>query len=161
MCIRDRMIPDTVEESYMAAIGKLSVSKGGDRTMPIVYTPLHGVGNRLTRQALAQAGFTHVFSVPEQAEPDGAFPTVAFPNPEEKGALDLAFALAEKEGAELIVANDPDVDRLAAAVLDPSGKFAQLTGNQVGALLGHYLLTEGAGTTGDRLVLASCVSSAM
>src|SRR5262249_39122081 len=92
-------------------------------------------------------------------EPDGAFPTVAFPNPEEKGALDLALALARKEDAELILANDPDVDRLAVAVRDKEGRYVQLTGNQVGTLLGHYLLTEGPG--GDRIVPASIVSSPM
>ena len=96
-------------------------------------------------------------SVPEQQKPDGAFPTVAFPNPEEKGAMDLAFALAKKTGAHLVLANDPDADRLAMAV--PEGDaFRQLTGNQVGVLLGHYLLTERPSTK-PRAVLASIVSS--
>lgn len=148
-----------VERSYLDALQKLSVRKDGDRSIKIVYTPLHGVGNRLVRAALAEAGFGNVMSVPEQAEPDGAFPTVAFPNPEEKGALDLAYALARREGAELVIANDPDVDRLAAAVRDPAGAYVQLTGNQIGVLLGHYLLTEGGG--GDRIALASIVSSPM
>src|SRR6185295_5685181 len=124
-----------VERSYLDAVRKLSVRADGDRSLPIVYTPLHGVGNRLTRLALAEAGFTHVTSVGEQAEPDGAFPTVAFPNPEEKGALDLAYALADREGADLVLANDPDVDRLAVAVRGPSGSWTQLTGNQIGVLL--------------------------
>jgi phosphomannomutase len=102
-----------------------------------------------------------VTSVPEQAEPDGEFPTVAFPNPEEKGALDLAIALAEAKNADLILASDPDTDRLAVAVRKPDGPgFLQLSGNQVGVLLGHYLLTEGPSAQGaDRLVVASCVSS--
>jgi phosphomannomutase len=151
--------PDDVERSYLDALLKLSVREDGDRSLPIVYTPLHGVGDRLVRAVLAEAGFARVTSVPEQAEPDGAFPTVAFPNPEEKGALDLAYALARREGAELVIANDPDVDRLAAAVRDPSGAYVQLTGNQIGVLLGHYLLTEGEG--GDRIALASLVSSPM
>jgi phosphomannomutase len=128
--------------------------------MPIVYTPLHGVGNRLARQAFAEAGFTQVTTVEEQAEPDGAFPTVAFPNPEEKGAMDLAFALGRSKGAELVVANDPDADRLAVALKDsasPSG-FHQLTGNQVGVLLGHYLL-EKSKDEPKRLAIASIVSS--
>lgn len=160
-----------IEREYLDAIGRLGVRSDGDRTMPIVYTPLHGVGNRLTRIALGEAGFTKVTSVPEQAEPDGAFPTVAFPNPEEKGALDLAYALADREGADLVLANDPDVDRLAVAVRGPDGKWVQLTGNQVGVLLGHYLLTEdnrGADSQrpptsiqDERLVIASCVSSPM
>ena len=89
---------DDVERRYLDAVRGLSVRSGGDRAFPIVYTPLHGVGDRLARMALAEAGFTDVTSVPEQAEPDGAFPTVAFPNPEEKGAIDLAFALARGRG---------------------------------------------------------------
>jgi phosphomannomutase len=154
-----RLFEDEVELRYLDALRGLSVKRGGDRSIRVVYTPLHGVGDRLVRKALDEAGFTGVVSVPEQAAPDGAFPTVAFPNPEEKGALDLAFALAKKEGAELVVANDPDVDRLAVAVRDPSGAYVQLTGNQLGVVLGHYLLTEGPG--GDRFVLASLVSSPM
>ncbi|WP_437806215.1 phospho-sugar mutase [Sorangium sp. So ce1078] len=157
-----RDFPEELEQRYLRAIRGVAVRGDGDRGLRIVYTPLHGVGNRLVREALGQAGFTRVTSVPEQAEPDGAFPTVAFPNPEEKGAMDLAFALAKKEGAELILANDPDVDRLAVAVRRPDGEYAQLTGNQVGVLLGHYLLTEGrAGGAANerRLVLASCVST--
>lgn len=150
---------EDVDRVYLDAIRRISVQPGGDRSMSIVYTPMHGVGDRLVHRALAEAGFTRVISVPEQAQPDGAFPTVAFPNPEEKGALDLAFALARKEGADLVVANDPDVDRLAVAVRDPSGRFVQLTGNEVGVLLGHYILTEGP--KGDRVVLASLVSSPM
>ena len=151
---------DDVERRYLDAVRGLSVRKGGDRSLGIVYTPLHGTGDRLAHIALAEAGFTDVTSVPEQAEPDGAFPTVAFPNPEEKGALDLALALARARGAPLVIANDPDVDRLALAVRDRDGGYVQLTGNQVGALLGHYVLTGGADAgTGDRLVLASLVSS--
>lgn len=150
--------PPSLERAYLDAVRGLSLRDGGDRAMPIVYTPLHGVGDRLTRQALAEAGFTRVTSVPEQAEPDGAFPTVAFPNPEEKGALDLAYALADKEGADLVVANDPDVDRLALAVRKPDGAWLQLTGNQVGVLLGHYCLTAGP-QDGERVCLASLVSS--
>ena len=134
---------DEVERRYLDAVRKLWVNQGGDRAMAIVYTPMHGTGNRPVRAAFAEAGFTNVTTVPEQAEPDGAFPTVAFPNPEEKGALDLAYAAADRAHANLIIANDPDVDRLALAVRAPSGKFVQLTGNQIGAILGHYLLTEG------------------
>jgi phosphomannomutase len=150
-----------MEERYLDGIRSLAVHpKVGDRTFRIVYTPLHGCGNTLVRAALADAGFTNVWSVPEQAEPDGAFPTVAFPNPEEKGAMDLAFALAKKLGARLVLANDPDVDRLSVGIPEPNegGGFRQLTGNEVGVLLGHYLLTEKP-TKGRRAVLASIVSS--
>jgi phosphomannomutase len=150
--------PSDLVPSYLSAVAALSVRKGGDRSAPIVYTPLHGVGNAPVRAAMAQAGFTSVHSVAEQAEPDGEFPTVAFPNPEEKGALDLSYALADRVGADIILASDPDVDRLAVAVRGPGGKFVQLTGNQVGVLLGHEMLTRGA-QGDDRCVLASCVSS--
>jgi phosphomannomutase len=152
---------DDLERRYLDGVRALSVREGGDRSIKIVYTPLHGTGNAPTRKALAEAGFTNVITVPEQAEPDGDFPTVAFPNPEEKGALDLAFALAQKEDAPLVIANDPDVDRLAIAVRDASGKYVQLNGNQVGVLLGCYVMTEGAKGEGDKLVLASLVSSPM
>lgn len=154
-----RKIAPEVERAYLDGVRGLSVRGDGDRGIPIVYTPLHGVGDRLTREALAEAGFTDVESVAEQAAPDGAFPTVVFPNPEEKGALDLAIALAKKKNAAVILANDPDVDRLAAAVRNAAGEYVQLTGNQVGTLLGHYLLTEGR--KGDRIALASIVSSPM
>ncbi|MGH7282009.1 MAG: phospho-sugar mutase, partial [Polyangiaceae bacterium] len=119
----------------------------------------------------AEARFTNVTSVAEQAEPDARFPTVAFPNPEEKGAMDLSFAYAEKHLAELVIANYPDADRLAVAVPSPyvgsstlpAGrilqKYVQLTGNQVGVLLGHYVLTEPRANETKRLVAASIVSS--
>lgn len=156
-----RDFPEALERAYLDGVRALSVRQDGDRSISIAYTPLHGVGHRLVQKALAEAGFTRVAAVPEQAEPDGAFPTVSFPNPEEKGAMDLVIALGRKEGAELLIANDPDVDRLAVAVRRPDGEYTQLTGNQVGVLLGHYLLTESANKEGGRLVLASCVSSPM
>jgi phosphomannomutase len=155
-------VPSTVTRAYLDRVRALEVHRGGDRDMVIVYTPMHGTGDKLARAAFAAAGFTHVTSVPEQQKPDGAFPTVAFPNPEEKGAMDLSFALARKLGAELVLANDPDADRLAVAIPSAGSAtgFVQLTGNQVGVLLGHYLLTEGK-QGGDRVVLASIVSSPM
>ena len=108
--------PSSVTDAYVAAIRGLAVHPSmGDRSFPIVYTPLHGVGDAIAHRALREAGFTQVTSVPEQKEPDGAFPTVAFPNPEEPGTMDLALALAAKSSAELVLANDPDADRLAVA----------------------------------------------
>jgi phosphomannomutase len=157
-------VPASVERAYLDAVRALEVNPGGPRELAIVYTPLHGVGDDLARKAFAEAGFVNVTSVPEQQKPDGEFPTVAFPNPEEKGAMDLSFALARKLSAELILANDPDADRLAVAVpskSSPTG-YLQLTGNQVGVLLGHYLLTERRANVpvpDKRLVLASIVSS--
>jgi phosphomannomutase len=152
--------PD-LARAYLDALRALAVHPGeGDRSMRIVYTPLHGVGDALLRRALDEAGFPHVTSVPEQQKPDGAFPTVAFPNPEEKGAMDLALSLAKRLDAQLVIANDPDADRLAVAIpaADEVSGFRQLTGNQVGVLMGHYLLAEKKPTR-KRAVLASIVSS--
>ncbi|HMI91227.1 MAG TPA: phospho-sugar mutase [Polyangiales bacterium] len=128
------------------------------KPLRIAYTALHGVGEPLARAALAQAGFTDVHSVAEQAQPDPDFPTVAFPNPEEPGALDRALALGERVSASLLIANDPDADRLALAARDASSALRPLSGNQTGALLAEYLLA--ARPEGGRgLVLASIVSS--
>lgn len=146
-------------EAYLAAVGALSVKPGGKRDISIVYTPMHGVGWKLAHEALTRAGFSRVVVVPQQAEPDPDFPTVRFPNPEEPGALDLAKKTANMHAANLILANDPDADRLAACARTRTGSFVQLTGNQVGMLLADYLLRH---TSGDkRLVISSCVSSPM
>ena len=150
--------PPDAADTYLAAVASLAVHpEAGDRDLHIVYTPLHGVGDALVRRALSAARFTHVESVPEQRQPDGAFPTVAFPNPEEPGAMDRAMALARASKAEIVLANDPDVDRLAMAFREGDG-YRQLTGNELGVLLGHYLLTEKPATR-PRAVLASIVSS--
>jgi phosphomannomutase len=161
-----RDMPESVERDYLAAVDALQVHRTASRGMRIVYTPLHGVGGRLMRAVFDRAGFSNVTFVAEQEHPDPTFATVAFPNPEEKGAMDLAFAWGRKVSASLVVANDPDADRLAVAVPDPGSPqgFFQLTGNQVGTLLGHYLLTRsdgGVSIAPGRLVLASLVSSPM
>jgi phosphomannomutase len=129
-----------------------------------VYTPLHGVAAGLLLRVLAAAGFPPPDLVAAQAEPDPDFPTVAFPNPEEPGALDLALEQARQLGADLVIANDPDGDRLAVAVPDPgaSGGWRMLTGDQVGGLLGAYLLerADGAGQ-GQPLAATTVVSSTL
>jgi phosphomannomutase len=123
-----------------------------------VYTAMHGVGSETARRVFADAGFGEPTVVAEQDQPDAAFPTVAFPNPEEPGALDLAFATATRVGAELIIANDPDADRLAVAVPD-NGGWRRLSGNEVGLLLGWRAANRirRAGTEGT--LAASVVSS--
>ncbi len=129
-----------------------------------VYTPLHGVAAGLALRAFEQAGFPPPHVVAAQAEPDPAFPTVAFPNPEEPGALDLALEQARQLGADLVIANDPDGDRLAVAVPDPDapGGWRALSGDQVGALLGAYLLDQGPGPNpAARLAATTVVSSTM
>jgi len=125
----------------------------------IVFTPMHGVGGDFVVKALNRFGHHSVEPVAEQFAPDGHFPTVAFPNPEEPGALDLAIAQARESNADLILANDPDTDRLAAAAPDADGNWVPLTGNQIGVLLGEYLLAQ---TTNETpIVLNSIVSSPM
>jgi phosphomannomutase len=138
---------------------------GGARAaLRVVYTPLHGVAAGLALRAFERAGFPPPHVVAAQAEPDPAFPTVAFPNPEEPGALDLALALARETGADLVIANDPDGDRLAVAVPDPAapGGWRALSGDQVGALLGAYLLDQDPGPDpAARLAATTVVSSTM
>jgi phosphomannomutase len=131
----------------------------------VVYTPLHGVAAGLALRAIERAGFPAPHVVAAQAEPDPDFPTVAFPNPEEPGALDLALAQARDDGADLVLANDPDGDRLAVAVPGsaPAGAWRVLTGDQVGALIGSYLLdrTSAGPGAGQRLVVTTVVSSTL
>ncbi|HEY7823501.1 MAG TPA: phospho-sugar mutase, partial [Acidimicrobiia bacterium] len=107
--------------------------------LEIVYTPIHGVGKETLFEVMRRAGHDEIVAVPEQSEPDGTFPTVEFPNPEEAGALDLALDLARSRDAELVIANDPDADRFAA-VIPVAGEWRPLSGNEVGVLLGDYML---------------------
>jgi phosphomannomutase len=162
-------VGDDLANAYVAAIrfasnriGKRDLHDAGnrkDRTIPIVYTPLHGVGHRLMSRVLREAGFTAVTTVPEQEQPDGAFPTVAFPNPEEPGAMDRALALAASRGARLVLANDPDADRLAVAVARPEQGLRMLTGNEVGILLGHALLSAAGSADSARGAKSAVVTS--
>jgi phosphomannomutase len=146
-------------ERYLTeTFGRLGIGTPRSDPLRIVYTPLHGVGLRFAKEALRRAGFENVTAVPEQAEPDGNFPTTPFPNPEEPGTLDLALALAARDGAELVLANDPDADRLAAGVPTPSGRVVALTGNQLAVLLTDAALTAFPGP-GQPLVTASVVTT--
>ncbi|MFI7301768.1 phospho-sugar mutase [Micromonospora aurantiaca] len=132
------------------------VHPAGPRDLKVAYTPLHGVGAAVLTAAFARAGFGVPGVVPEQAEPDPAFPTVSFPNPEEPGAVDLLVALADRTGADLAIANDPDADRCAVAVRD-AGSWRMLRGDEVGALLADHLMRRGV--TG--LYATTIVSSAL
>ena len=154
------LIEEAIEARYLAEIRSELPKLAAERRLRIVYTPLHGVGARVVERLFAEAGYADFHSVPEQREPDGHFPTVPFPNPEEPGALDLAIALAREKNADLLIANDPDVDRLAIAVPTPSGRWLALSGNQIGLLLADFALAHG--NAGQRaLVLSSLVSSPM
>jgi phosphomannomutase len=142
-------------ESYLRDVAAWLPDIAGSRDTRIVYTAMHGVGGKFVTAALRRFGFKNVQPVARQYEPDGTFPTVSFPNPEEPGALDLAHELAGAVDADLVVANDPDTDRLAISVPDPGGTWRPLTGNQIGCLLAEFLLK----TRSDGPVINSVVSS--
>jgi phosphomannomutase len=158
---------DEVAKAYLDAVVATAAGSGFERPeLNVVYTPMHGVAGDLMLRAMAQAGFAAPHVVAAQARPDPDFPTVAFPNPEEPGALDLALADAVRLGADLVVASDPDGDRLAVAVRRPGQGLAGwvvLTGDQVGAVLGASLLDRTAGDAdpGNRLVASTIVSSTL
>ncbi len=147
------ILGDRVVDAYLDTVAGLAGD--GPRDLRLVYTPLHGVGGTSVTQVLETAGFDPPYVVAEQEQPDADFPTVAFPNPEEPGAMDLAMGLAAEKGVDLVVANDPDADRCAAAVPDAHG-WRMLRGDEVGALLAHHLLTSGhTGTYACSIVSSS------
>lgn len=152
-------IGDELVEAYVAGAVAEALHSPADRDVRVAYTPLHGVGRDVLVAAFERAGFATPRVVAAQAEPDPDFPTVAFPNPEEPGALDLAIALARADGADLVIANDPDADRLAVAVPDRTGSWRALSGDEIGILLADWLLSHGEGP--DRLVATTIVSSSM
>ncbi len=152
-------VPETLFEDYLMDMAEALPTVGGDRSLRIVYTAMHGVGGRYVLAALERFGFKGVHPVAAQLEPDGRFPTVAFPNPEEPGAMDRAHELAAAIDADLVLANDPDTDRLAVSLPEPDGRYRQLTGNQIGALLAEFILSHGEQEA--PIVINSIVSSPM
>lgn len=152
-------VPPALQADYLTEVAALRVWDG-PTDLRVVYTAMHGVGRERIEQVFAAAGYPALHLVAEQVDPDPDFPTVAFPNPEEPGALDLALALASSVGADLLVANDPDADRLAVAVPDGAGGYTALTGDQVGALLADELLRHGP-QDARRLVATTVVSSTL
>jgi phosphomannomutase len=160
---------DEIARAYLDAILAASPAgpppAAGAAGLRVVYTPLHGVAAPLMLRAIERAGYPAPLVVAAQAEPDPDFPTVPFPNPEEPGALDLALAAARELDAGLVLASDPDGDRLAVAVPDQgaAGGWRMLTGDQAGALLGAFVLdaTAGQPDPGQRLVASTVVSSAL
>ncbi|MET7730871.1 phospho-sugar mutase [Streptomyces sp. NPDC005402] len=147
-------LDDSVLDAYLARTDAV-LAAGSPRTARTVYTAMHGVGKDTLLAAFARAGFPAPELVAEQAEPDPDFPTVAFPNPEEPGAMDLAFAKARETDPDLIIANDPDADRCAVAVKE-DGAWRMLRGDEVGALLAAHLVARGAqGTFAESIVSSS------
>lgn len=155
--------PETVVDEYVAATAAVAPAPAGAEGLRWAYTAMHGVGWETLARILEAAGYPAPVLVEEQIAPDGAFPTVAFPNPEEPGAMDLAFRTAQDAGVELVIANDPDADRLAVAVPDEAaeGGWRRLTGNQIGLLLGWRAarLAAAGGFVEDASLACSLVSS--
>ncbi len=150
-------VPEAALADYLTAVDGLRVYQAST-PLRVVYTAMHGVGTALVERVLHRHGYTDLHKVVEQCDPDPDFPTVSFPNPEEPGALDLALSLAESVKADLVLANDPDADRLSVSVPFEGG-YRTLTGNQVGVLLADELLRAGEGA--DRLVATTVVSSTL
>ena len=146
------LLGNDVADAYIDAVTALPT--GTARDVVAVYTPMHGVGRDTLVEVVKRTGFPPVHTVPAQADPDPDFPTVAFPNPEEPGAMDLALKLASEVTADIIIANDPDADRCAVGVRDGES-YRMLSGDQVGSLLGDFLLRRGVTGT----YAASIVSS--
>jgi len=150
------LAPESVIDDYIAETSAVSTLPA--HPVPFVYTALHGVGWEVSQRCYLAAGLGEAVVVSEQIYPDGEFPTVAFPNPEEPGALDLAYETADKAGIDLIIANDPDADRLAVAVKN-GGVWRRLTGNEVGMLLGWRAAERHRGSSEPAALAASIVSS--
>jgi len=130
------VLGEEVIEKYIARTAALAPRPG---SLKIVYTAMHGVGTETLESVFRKAGFPDLILVSEQAKPDPDFPTVAFPNPEEPGAIDLALSKAREVGADLVIANDPDADRCAAAVNDPNGGWRMLRGDELGVIFGEWI----------------------
>ncbi|MDG4822801.1 phospho-sugar mutase [Asanoa sp. WMMD1127] len=151
------VLDDDIVESYVENAARV-VDPDGPRDLAVAYTPLHGVGAPVLAAAFARAGFARPHEVAEQAEPDPMFPTVAFPNPEEPGAIDRVVELATVTGADIAIANDPDADRCAVAIPGPLG-WRMLRGDEVGVLLADHLQRRGvAGRYATTIVSSSLLS---
>jgi phosphoglucomutase len=155
-------VPDAVSDAYLEAVSALSLCRGElDRTAPIVYTPLNGAGYQYVTRCLAQNGFTNVVVPDEQKDPDGNFPTCPYPNPEAREALEVGLKWAEKTRSELLVATDPDSDRMGAAVRNAQGGYTLISGNQMSILLFDYVCRRrtALGIMPDRPVMVKTVVS--
>ncbi len=150
------VIGKEVDEAYISAVLEQSMKVKIPENIRIVYTPLHGSGNKLVRAVLDRIGAKNVFVVPEQELPDGNFPTVKSPNPENMEAFDIAIEYAQKQNADLVFGTDPDSDRIGIAVKNHNGKYITLTGNQTGSLLCEFILgkmhAEGSIENGDTVI---------
>ncbi len=147
------IVDETLISNYVQRTASLGRKPGA---LKIVYTAMHGVGTQTLARVFKEAGFPDLILVKEQADPDPDFPTVAFPNPEEPGAIDLALATARTHNADLVIANDPDADRCAAAIKDRDGQWRMLRGDELGVIFGEWIArTAPTGTFGNSIVSSS------
>ncbi|MCY8351070.1 phospho-sugar mutase [Bacillus haynesii] len=161
-----KMIGEDIDQAYLDKLTSISVNPdlAKETEVKVIFTPLHGTANKSVRRGLKVLGYEHVTVVPEQELPDPDFSTVSSPNPEEHAAFEYAIRLGEEKGADILIGTDPDADRLGVAVKDQEGRYVVLTGNQTGALLLHYLLSQKQqkGTLPDNgVVLKTIVTSEM
>lgn len=157
-----QMIGEEFDKAYLAALDTLQLRKVAKSDMKIVFTPLHGTAHHLVPEGLKRFGFEHIILVKEQMTPDPKFSTVVSPNPEEHAAFEYAIRYGEKHDADLLLATDPDADRLGVAVKNAQGQYEVLTGNQTGALMLHFILEQkkGLGTLPvNGVVLKTIVTS--
>ncbi|GAB3648601.1 phospho-sugar mutase [Glycomyces tarimensis] len=154
------VLDESIVDDYLAAVCSV-VDPDDPKRLAAVATPMHGVGGRTLVRAMERAGFGAPKLVPQQAEPDPDFPTVAFPNPEEPGAIDLLKALAVEEGADVAIALDPDADRCSVAVPTGDGDWRQLTGNEVGVLLADHWMRKGHNGTYATTIVSTTQLKAM
>lgn len=161
-----KMIGEDIDQAYLNKLTSISVNPdlAKETEVKVIFTPLHGTANKSVRRGLKALGYEHVTVVPEQELPDPDFSTVSSPNPEEHAAFEYAIRLGEEKGADILIGTDPDADRLGVAVKNQEGRYVVLTGNQTGALLLHYLLSQKQqkGTLPDNgVVLKTIVTSEM
>ena len=161
-----KIVGSEIDKEYLDEIKSVTINQElvaeEGKVMKLIFTPLHGTGAMLGEKALRQAGFENFTMVPEQAKPDADFSTVKLPNPEDPAAFDLAIKLGKQQGADLLIAVDPDADRLGAAVRQPSGEYQLLTGNQIAAIMLNYILTarkEAGSLPANAAAVKSIVSS--
>jgi phosphoglucomutase len=155
------IIGGEIDDKYIEEVKKQQLNTDVKKDIKIVYTPLHGTGKRPVQRILSEIGFTNVYTVSEQEMPDGTFPTVNYANPEEPAAFALGVKLAEEKGAELVMANDPDADRIGIAVKSKTGAWIYPNGNQVGLLLMNYILENRKDIPSNGAVISTIVSTPM
>ena len=136
-----RYLGDEITAAYIADLEKAALRPPLESAVKIAYTPLHGTGHKIIPEVLRHFGFTNLFVQSEQSLPDGNFPTVTYPNPEEKEAMEMVTQLAREENADIILATDPDADRMGVGFRGPDGEYVLINGNQIGTMLEYYILS--------------------